>query len=88
MIKVLTAAESVAVPEPGVLWDDRYIERRWGKKSGFMSDLRARGQGPAHLRLSARVVRYHPQDVLAYEAQQRFQNAAEGQASDFTAPSG
>jgi hypothetical protein len=69
-----------------VLWDDRYVEARWGKKPGFMSDLRSRGQGPAHLRLSARVVRYRPADVLAYEEQQRFQNAAEGQASSFAAP--
>jgi hypothetical protein len=69
-----------------VLWGDRYIEERWDKKPGFMSDLRARGQGPAFLRLSARTIRYRPEDVLAYEEAQRFYNTAAGLASDFKAP--
>jgi hypothetical protein len=69
-----------------VLWSDADVEKRWQKKPGYMSDLRAKGQGPSHLRLSAKVVRYRPEDVIAYEEAQRFQTAAEGQASDYKAP--
>jgi hypothetical protein len=71
-------------PEP--LWDDPYIEKRWKKKPGFMSDLRKEGRGPRFLRLSPRTVRYRPPDVRAYEDQQEFQNTAESLASDFKAP--
>jgi hypothetical protein len=71
---------------PTALWDDPHIEARWGKKAGFMSDMRARGKGPKFLRLSARTVRYRAEDVLAYEAAQEFGNIAESLTSDFTAP--
>ena len=71
---------------PTVLWDDHYIEDRWGKKRGFMSDMRARGQGPRFLRLSARTARYKPEDVIAYEDGQGFSNTAASMASDFMAP--
>ena len=67
---------------PAPLWDDRAVERRWGKGHGFMSDLRARGQGPAFLRLSARTIRYRPEAVIAYENQQEGADAT----SDFKAP--
>jgi hypothetical protein len=69
-----------------VLWDDKYIEKRWGKRPGFMSDLRARGQGPRFLRLSSRCVRYKPASVEAYENQQEFESIAASLASDFRAP--
>jgi hypothetical protein len=71
---------------PATLWNDAHIEARWGKKSGFMSDLRARGQGPHFLRLSARTVRYRPEDVIAYEEAQRFATIAESMASTYEAP--
>jgi hypothetical protein len=71
-----------------VLWDDPTIEKRWGTEPGYMSDQRKKGQGPRFLRLSARVVRYRPKDVKAYEAQQEFNSIAESMASDFTAPAG
>jgi hypothetical protein len=72
--------------QPAALWDDPFIEARWGKKPGFMSDLRARGQGPRFLRLSARTIRYRPEDVTRYEDQQEFGNTAESMETDFTAP--
>jgi hypothetical protein len=71
---------------PAPLWDDPYIEARWGKKPGFMSDLRARGQGPRFMRLSARTVRYRPEDVLAYEESQFFSSTAASLEADFKAP--
>jgi hypothetical protein len=79
--------EAIAVNNsPYVLLDDPAVEKRWGKKPGFMSDLRARGKGPRFLRLSARTVRYRPEDVLAYEEQQEFGSIAASMASNFTAP--
>ena len=71
---------------PSTLWDDRYVEGRWGKKRGFLSDMRARGQGPRFMRLSARTVRYRPEDVIAYEEQQFFQSTAASMETDFKAP--
>jgi hypothetical protein len=72
---------------PTGLWGDRYIEdERWHTKPGYMSDLRRRGLGPRFLRLSTRVVRYRPEDVLAYEEQQGFHSIAASLASDFKAP--
>jgi hypothetical protein len=79
-------AITVKQHQPAALWDDAAVEARWGKKPGFMSDLRARGQGPRFLRLSARTVRYRPEDVEAYEAAQEFGSIAASLASDFTAP--
>jgi hypothetical protein len=72
--------------QPAPLWSDSDLEKRWGKKPGFASDLRARGQGPHFLRLSARTVRYRPEDVLAYEQQQRFGSIAESMTSEYLAP--
>jgi hypothetical protein len=68
------------------LLDDRDLEKRWGKKSGFVSDLRSRGLGPVFLRLSPRTVRYRPEDVLAYEEAQRFGSIAESMTSNYEAP--
>jgi hypothetical protein len=68
------------------LWSDSDVEKRWDKKPGFMSDLRARGQGPHFLRLSARTVRYRPEDVIAYEEAQRFGSIAESMTSNYEAP--
>jgi hypothetical protein len=68
------------------LLSDPDVEKRWGKKPGFMSDLRARGQGPRFLRLSPRTVRYRVSDIIAYENGQEFQNTAASMATDFTAP--
>jgi hypothetical protein len=73
-------------PAPLPLWDDAVVEARWNKKPGFMSDLRARGQGPLFLRLSARTVRYRPEDVIAYEEAQRFGSIAESMATSYEAP--
>ena len=67
---------------PGTLWNDRQIEARWGKRRGFMSDLRAKGQGPRFLRLSARTIRYREEDLCAYEDAQIDAAAS----SDFKAP--
>ena len=71
---------------PQHLWDDSYVEKRWGKKPGFLSDMRARGQGPRFMRLSARTVRYWPRDVEEYEQQQFFSSTAASLDSDFKAP--
>jgi hypothetical protein len=68
------------------LWTDSDVEERWGQKPGYMSDQRKKGQGPRFLRLSARCVRYRPEDVNAFEAQQEFSNSAASMASDFRAP--
>jgi hypothetical protein len=72
--------------QPAALWSDGVVETRWDKKPGFMSDLRARGQGPRFLRLSKRTVRYRPEDVEAYEKAQEFGSIVASLASDFTAP--
>jgi hypothetical protein len=83
---VLVGRGGVAWHEADVLLADKDVEARWGQKRGFMSDLRARGLGPPHLRLSPKVVRYTLADVLAYEEAQKFDNAAAGRASEFKAP--
>jgi hypothetical protein len=69
--------------EPAILRDDRYLEQKWGKRRGYLSDLRARGMGPAFLRLGPRCLRYTDEDIEAYEQAQRMAPVT----SDFTAPS-
>jgi hypothetical protein len=68
------------------LWTDGDVERRWGKQHGYMSSLRARGLGPAFLRLGPRTFRYRPENVVAYEDQQTFDSNSAAMATDFRAP--
>jgi hypothetical protein len=41
-----------------------------------MSELRAQGLGPPHVRLSPRVIRYKASDIAAYEQAQTFDSNA------------
>jgi hypothetical protein len=73
-------------PEETFLTDSQ-VEKRWNAKDGYMSELRAQGTGPPHVRLSPRIIRYRLGDILAYEQAQRFDsNAAALQAARSETP--
>jgi hypothetical protein len=55
---------------------DAQVEQRWGAASGYMSELRAQGLGPPHVRLSPRIIRYRASDIVAYEQAQTFTSNA------------
>jgi hypothetical protein len=56
---------------------DAQVEQRWGAADGYMSELRAQGLGPPHVRLSPRIIRYKASVIAAYEQAQTFgSNAA------------
>src|SRR6516164_1666854 len=61
---------------------DAQVEQRWNVVDGYMSELRAQGIGPPHVRLSPRIVRYKLGDILAFEQAQSFgSNAAAFEAA-------
>ena len=63
------------------------LDRRWNCKGGYAAELRAKGKGPPHVRLSPRVVRYRLSDVIAYERHLTFEsNAAAMAAADGDPP--
>jgi hypothetical protein len=55
---------------------DAQVEQRWNVASGYMSELRAQGTGPPHVRLSPRIIRYRLGAILAYEQAQSFDSNA------------
>jgi hypothetical protein len=56
---------------------DAQVEKRWNVAAGYMSELRAQGVGPPHVRLSPRIIRYRLGVILTYEKSQEFgSNAA------------
>jgi hypothetical protein len=56
---------------------DAQVEQRWNVAPGYMSELRAQGTGPPHVRLSPRIIRYRLGTILAYEREKSFgSNAA------------
>jgi hypothetical protein len=58
------------------LLSDVQVEQRWGVKPGYMSEMRAQGIGPPHVRLSPRIIRYRPSVIVAYEQTQSFDSNA------------
>ena len=63
------------------LLTDAQVEKRWHAKDGYMGELRAQGKGPKHIRLSPRIVRYHPRVIKAYEQSREFASNAEAEAA-------
>jgi hypothetical protein len=62
---------------------DADLDQRWNRKRGYAGELRSKGKGPPHVRLSPRVVRYRLSDVVAYERRLTFEsNAAAMVAAD------
>jgi hypothetical protein len=56
---------------------DADLDSRWQRKHGYAAELRAKGRGPRHVRLSPRVVRYRLSDVIEYERRLTFSSNAE-----------
>lgn len=44
------------------------VARRWRTTDGYLRDLRAKGKGPAFVKLSHGRVMYRASDILKYEA--------------------
>jgi hypothetical protein len=67
------------VPEDpaNVFLSESQVEARWGAKKGYCAELRAQGIGPKFVRLSPRMVRYRPPDLLKYENDRTFASNAE-----------
>jgi hypothetical protein len=54
-----TPSEDAPVHDPRETFlTDAQVEQRWNVASGYMSELRAQGTGPPHVRLSPRIIRY------------------------------
>ena len=62
-------------------YSDAQLEARWGRKPGYLAELRAQGRGPRFTRLSPRVVRYSGDHVQEYEEANTFSSNAEAMAA-------
>jgi hypothetical protein len=80
--KALTVAlgnqgdESLAYDPGETFLTDSQVEQRWNVAPGYMSELRAQGVGPPHVRLSPRIIRYKQSAIGAYEQTQEFASNA------------
>jgi hypothetical protein len=60
---------------------DAQLESKWGRKPGYLAELRAQGRGPRFIRLSPRVVRYRGDHIEEYEEANTFTSNAEAMAA-------